>query len=47
MAVWLMVVLLALILGLVGLTTEAWWLLAVGAVLLLVGAVLGARRRQE
>jgi hypothetical protein len=47
MAVWLMLVVVALVLGLVGATTAAWWLLAVGVVLLLVGLASGVRRGRE
>lgn len=44
MAVWLMLVLLAVIAGAIGATVAAWWLVAIAAVVLIVGLVLGGRR---
>jgi hypothetical protein len=46
-AVWFMLVVLALVLGVVGATTAAWWLFVTGAVVLLVGLALGARRTRR
>ena len=47
MAVWLMLVLLALVLGLVGATTAAWWGVVVGGVLLLLGLLIRFRRSER
>lgn len=47
MAVWLMLVLLDPVLGLVGATTAAWWVVGVGAVLLLLGLLIRFRRSER